>query len=120
MLIATLTPLGNAKASVQDRITIDGMIMSLLAILAVVYACKLLKPNKLVKFVSRHSIGFFFLSGSIPFVCLKIVEHFVPAGATAFFISLTLSVVTALIAVYVLNKYFAFLFDIRKLKITKF
>ncbi len=114
-LIMDFTAVGSWKVSVLVGIEWKGFILSLIAIFVIVFLCKLLKPVRLVTYVSRHSIGFYFLSASIPFVFCTVVNKIPALYSFGFFISFIGSFLAALLVVYLLNKFIPFIFDLRKL-----
>lgn len=114
-LIMYFTAVGSWKVSVLEGIEWKGLILSLVAIFVLVYMCKFFKSFKLVTYISRHSIGFYFLSASIPFVCCNITDKILSIGSLGFFISFIGSFLAAFVVVYLLNRFVPFVFDLRKL-----
>ena len=108
-------PWGAINASVQRGFNFSGVLFTLLSIISLIYICKSFCQNNFAKFVSRHSIGFFFLSASIPFVWCRITESCLPSGSVSFIIGVIGSFITSLIVVFLLNKFIPFVFDLRKL-----
>lgn len=92
-----------------------GFSVSMISILSVISLCKRLPPNSIVQWVSRHSIGFYFLSAAVPFACIRICNLFLRPGYLSFFCQMIISFAIAYLFTYLLNKIVPFLFDIRKI-----
>lgn len=103
------------KFSALTGLNVEGFFMSLLAIVTIIYLCKYFKAHMLVKYVSRHSIGFYFLSASIPYVSCMVVEQSFPLGSIAFLVEFAISFTGAVLAVYLLNRFIPWIFDFRKI-----
>lgn len=105
--------------SVIFGLDLGGFLISLLSIIALIYVCKYLRSFSLVRYVSRHSIGFYFLSASIPYVSCYIVEKYVPTGSIGYLLEFVMSFNCALLAVFLLNKFLPWMFDLRLLRFSK-
>lgn len=103
------------RMSTWDGINAFGFSISIISILSVIGICKSLPPNSVVQWISRHSIGFYFLSAAIPFTCIRICNLFLSPGNLSFICQMIISFVMAYISVYILNKIAPFLFDFRKI-----
>lgn len=97
-------------------ISIFGFCVSIISILAVISLCKQLRHSEIVQYISRHSIGFYFLSAAIPFVCIRVCDLFLKPGALSFMCQMISSFIVALCLVYILNKYVPYIFDLRNLR----
>lgn len=101
--------------STWDGINTFGFSVSIISILSVISLCKRLPANYMVKWISRHSIGFYFLSAAVPFICIRICNLFIPPGSLSFICQMIISFAVAYLLVYLLNKIAPYLFDIRKI-----
>lgn len=108
-----------ANVSVISGFDYIGIPFSLISIFGLVYLCKKLSNVNAIKYISRHSIGFFFLSSSVPFVWCKMIERIFPIGVVGFYIEFIGSFLTAWIVVFLLNRYVPAIFDLRKIKFKK-
>lgn len=96
-------------------IDLDGFVISIISILAVITFCKPLTKHKFVKYISRHTIGLYFLSAAVPFLCIRICDRFISEGAVSFMVQFILSFVLSWITVYLIDRYLPFIFDLRLL-----
>lgn len=101
------------KTSCLSGVNIWGISISLFAILTIVYICKMMRNYLLVKYISRNTISFYFLSALVPFVCCKMVDYILPISFIAYIVEVLLSFSIALFVVYLLNSFIPFLFDLR-------
>ena len=113
--LAINKPFGSATATALIGYDFQGVLLSLLSIFALIYIFKVFPQVKAVKYISRHSIGFFFLSAPIPFAFCKILEHFLPRGMFAFLIGVIGAFCTAWLLVYIMDRYMPFVFDLRSI-----
>lgn len=108
------------KFSVIFGMDLGGFFISLLSIFALIYLCKYFRAASFVRYVSRHSIGCYFLSASIPYVSCFIVEKIVPVGSMGYLLEFAMSFTGAILAVYLINKFLPWMFDLRLLRLRKF
>lgn len=81
-----------------------------------VYICKKIAINTLLRWVGRHSIGFYFMCGGIPnIVALLMIKLSVEINFYSYIIGFIVSFVITYISVWFLNRYLPFLFDMRLL-----
>ena len=118
-ILATIEPFRHATSSALFGYNAPGLFLSLLSIFALILIFKMFPLVKAIKYISRHSIGFFFLSAPLPFVWCKIIEHFLPTGMFSFYIGVIGAFCTAWLFVYIMNRYMPFLFDLRCITINK-
>lgn len=94
----------------------SGILISLLGIIYLIYSCKLISKSALLDYMGQNTLGLYFMSGALPVVLSIIINKVMPVvnllGLTVVFIS---STIIALSAVYLMNKYIPFIFDLRKL-----
>ena len=94
-----------------------GVVTSAVACLLLVWLCKILPEIKPLTFIGQNSIGFYFLSGALP-LTFSIIAHKAVSGNYAC-LMLTIwaaCLVVAYIAVAVINRWFPWLWDLRKVK----
>jgi hypothetical protein len=77
----------------------------------------MLPSNKLVTFVGRHSIGFYFFSGAVPNILAVVMLRlgFQPSYAITLLCSVV-SIIIVLPIIYFLNRLAPYLFDLRLIK----
>lgn len=93
-----------------------GLMMSIIGILMIVLICKHIKESQSMSWIGRHTLGLYFLSGGIPNVLSLAYLRFI--GEVTFISYLFISFISMLIAVYavvIIDKYTPFVFDIRKI-----
>lgn len=117
LLIAINVDLDRELMSTWAGINLRGFIISVISIFALIDLCKQLP--KFIQYISRHTIGFYFLSAAIPFLCIRICDLYIPLGPISFLIQFTLSFALAWLIVFLLEKYLPFIFDLRVLKSKK-
>ena len=103
----------HCPASCLTGVSLLGIVKSLMAILSMIYLCKILKNYKFVKFISRNTICSYFLSAIVPFVACKVSSMMLPNGFVAYVLTVVISFLVSCSLVYVLKKYLPFLFDVR-------
>lgn len=93
-----------------------GVCSTCMSSLLLISVFKICKPLKFIKFIGRNSIGFYFLSGSIPNV-LAIVFSNIRSESSSWVVILIsiISFCIAYIGVYIIVRFVPFLFDLRKL-----
>lgn len=102
------------------RCNVQGGLLILAGVSLIMSACHIIKKNFVMSFIGRNSIVFYFLSGVFPAFVGTIAQRFFPERIYAMTIIVTiLSLVLAWMASFVINKYFPFFIDLRKLKHTK-
>lgn len=102
------------------RCDLKGGILILAGVTLIVTVCHFIKENQFFAYLGRNSIVFYFLSGVFPAFVGTIAQRFFPERIYAMTIIVTiLSLVLAWMASFVINKYFPFFIDLRKLKHTK-
>lgn len=99
--------------SVLQGIDIVGVLVSILAIFSVVGICKLLTNNRIITWIGRHTIGFYFLSASVPFACVKLCKM-IP-NSVAFYLCVLLSFFISWALIWFIDRYIPFMFDAKKL-----
>lgn len=98
-------------------VNIPGIVLSLLSIIILIELCKLLPSSKLLNYVGMNTIGFYFMSGALPIV-LSMVMHRLMSSTNygGLFLVFLGSLGIGLVAVYLMNKFLPWLFDLRQLR----
>lgn len=94
---------------------IDGVALSLLSVFILVGLCKMMRRAKILDYIGQNTIGLYFMSGALPIVFSMLAGRFGAPnlfGLIAIFVG---SLATAVAAVYLMNRYIPFIFDLRKL-----
>ncbi len=111
--ISLFQPFHSSNYSVQFGFNLLGAVYSILSVLIVIMACKCCCYSGFAKYISRHTIGMYFLSAAIPFVWGKFIETFFVTSSLSFVLGVIGSFLTSAAIVYCLDKYVPFVFDIR-------
>lgn len=101
----------------DGNINILGIFMMIISTCILIYLCKMIPGNKLVTYVGRHSIGFYFFSGAIPNVIAIVMFRigFSPSPAIVLLCSV-ISIIIVLPISYFLNRWMPYIFDLRLVK----
>lgn len=93
-----------------------GFLTSTIACLLLVWLCKMLPEMKYLIFIGRNTIGFYFMSGALPVVLSLFVHKFLSVQSQIGFLLVFVgSFVIGLCAVYLMNRFVPWLFDLRVL-----
>lgn len=94
-----------------------GLFITLLGITFIVILCKYLPNFKVLSYIGRHSIVFYFFSGMLPASIGLIFQKIFPDRFYIITILVAIfSICIGLLLTYIINKYIPWLTDIRKLK----
>lgn len=94
-----------------------GIVMMLVSTWILVFICKHIPEIRLITYVGRHSIGFYFFCGAIPNILAMLLSRFgLASSITTTLICSLLSIVFACPIVYLVNRYFPFVFDFRLIR----
>lgn len=114
-IIVIKEPWGFVNGSVLTGIDYGGVLLSFMGIVSVLYLCVYLPSVKPIEFISRHTIGFYFFSASMPFCWCKIIERLLPTSSIAYMIGVLGSFLSSWVIVYMIDKYIPILFDFHKI-----
>lgn len=93
-----------------------GFLASAIACLLLVWLCKKLPEIKLLSFIGQNSIGFYFMSGALPISLSMLAHKFVAGSPVWMMLAIWVAcLVTAYIAVMIINRWLPWLWDLRKL-----
>ena len=105
-----------ALMGLGGRCNIKGGILILAGISLIVSLSHIIKENRILSYIGRNSLVFYFLSGVLPAFWGNVAQRFFPEKMyTVTIVVATLSLLLAWVATVVINKYLPFLIDIRKL-----
>lgn len=95
----------------------SGYLAGCFASILLIEICRYLPAIKVLTFIGRNSISFYFMSGGLPIVISLIVNRLygVPSWSGLIIVWLT-TVVLAYAITYILNIYMPWVFDLRRLK----
>lgn len=98
-------------------VNIAGIFISILATVSLIELCKRLPKSNVFNYIGQNTIGFYFMSGALPIVLSMVVHKAMPESnalglSIVFFGSMSIGYV----AVYIMNKFMPWLFDLRSLK----
>ena len=106
-----------ALMGLGGRCNIKGGILILAGISLIVSLSHILKENRILSYIGRNSLVFYFLSGVLPAFWGNVAQRFFPEKMYVVTIVVALlSLLLAWVATVVINKYLPFLIDIRKLQ----
>jgi surface polysaccharide O-acyltransferase-like enzyme len=93
-----------------------GLIAIVCGIILLVALCKRIRPNKMLSYIGKNSIVFYFLSGVIP-AMLGAIAHqlFADQSYGITLIITTIGVACGLMATYVIKRYLPYMVDLRVL-----
>ena len=124
LLLMYVLPLVFLNRHIQVLISMDdinaaGAVISLVSILLLLAVCKSIRGiNRVTNhldYIGKHTIGLYFVCGAIPKVLMKVLPKIIPKGTVFYMLAgFVLSFVLAEAAVFLLEKYTPFLFDLRK------
>ena len=98
------------------NLNILGIMLSVISILILIRICKLIPYVHLWNYIGKNTIGFYFMSGALPIVVSIIVKKFYPSPSIAgLLVVFLLSMFIAFCAVFLMNRYASWLFDLRVL-----
>ena len=94
-----------------------GFLTSCIACLLLVWLCKRLFEIRLLTFIGKNSIGFYFMSGALP-IALSLITHKMMDGVHVWMMLAVwiVSLLFSYIAVVLINRWLPWLWDLRKLK----
>ena len=98
-------------------VNIAGMFISILATLLLIELCKRLPKSNVLNYIGQNTIGFYFMSGALPIVLSMLVHKIMP-GSSAMGLAIVFagSMGISYVAVYLMNRFMPWLFDLRTLK----
>lgn len=97
-------------------INVPGIAISLLATIILIVICKKIPFSTLLNYVGQNTIGFYFMSGALPIVISMEIQHLMPeSNAVGFVIVFSGSVGISFMVVYIMNRFFPWLLDLRLL-----
>ena len=98
-------------------VNIAGIFISILATVSLIELCKRLPNSNVLKYIGQNTIGFYFMSGALPIVLSMVVHKVMPeSSALGLAIVFAGSMGISYAAVYLMNRFMPWLFDLRTLK----
>ena len=98
-------------------VNIAGIFLSILATVSLIELCKRLPQSNVLNYIGQNTIGFYFMSGALPIVLSMLVHKVMPeSNALGLAIVFTGSIGIAYVAVYLMNRFIPWVFDLRTLK----
>ncbi len=98
------------------QVTPSGFVWSILGIICLIGVCKRLPEWRLLTFIGRNSILFYMMSGSLPFVIIRLVPFVSRDGIISVFITMVVSLAISGLLSALIVKYLPFIKDLRTLK----
>ena len=93
-----------------------GFALSVIGILLMVALCKHIPSSGLIRYMGRHTLPLYFLSGGVPNVLAIIsVKMGIVTNLITYLVLCVLSIIIALIGTIVIERYIPFLLDLRLL-----
>lgn len=96
-------------------VNIPGIFLGLLSTIILIEFCKFMPMSKLLNYLGNNTLGLYFMSGALPIVSSMVVNKFLPTNFYGLMIVFVGSLTFALVAVYLINKFTPWLFDLRLL-----
>lgn len=97
------------------KINIYGVILSVWGSILLIELCRHIPQKNWLSFIGQQSIGFYFLSGALPTVISMLLNKYMKENFIVLIMIFLLCMLFSYIIVYLLNRYFSFLFDLRRL-----
>ena len=101
-------------------LNIQGVVVGTLASFLLVCICKKILYLRILEYIGKNSIGFYFLSGGVPTILSLLTNRMIGEpimmGLVIVFIG---SVIVSFAVVYILNRYLPFVFDLRKFSVKR-
>ncbi len=98
------------------NINIYGFITIFLGIMFILGISKLIPQNRILNYIGKNSIVFYFFSGMIPAIVGKLFQQIFPNKLYVITLLVaSVSIALGMIAVWIINKYLPFLIDLRSL-----
>ena len=113
--VVSLFGVNNIKTSIAAcNVNLIGVIISILGIIILIEVCKKIRTSRLLSYIGKHSLGFYFFSGSVPAVYSVIFRRLnIEINYGIFIILFIISLITSTFTVYILNRFVPFVFDFR-------
>ncbi len=93
-----------------------GIVGTIIAILLLIYATNKIKKNKIIEFIGKNSIIFYFLSGISPIVVSTITCYLTEKKTYAIYVLVTIiSLLVSSFVSYIISRYLPFIIDLRNL-----
>ena len=90
-----------------------------IGIYGLIFICKKMPLTSISCYFGRHSLGLYLISGAIPNVIAVSMLSLLPKSIGTTFLIWLMSMLIGMVAVFFMNRYLPFLFDLRLLKSKK-
>lgn len=101
--------------SMQD-VNVAGVIVSVVGTIVLIEICKWIPKGRLLNYIGKNTIGFYFMSGALPTVVGMGMHHILSQNSLLGLVVVFLTSTTiALCATYFINRFLPWLFDIRQI-----
>ena len=113
--------IGDEDCMLVSMLTITplGIIPALISVLLLIKLCKIMPYNMIISFIGKNSIGFFFLCSGVPLLSSVVFHKFVPGEPVwGLFLTFFVSMGFSYGVVQVLIRWFPWVFDLRRKKIS--
>ena len=97
-------------------VSLLGFLWSMVGVLCLVETCKWLPKTAVLTFIGRHSILFYMMSGSLPFIILKLTPVAAFGEALSIIITFLISLAVSGLVSFIIVRYLPFLKDLRAIK----
>lgn len=99
------------------ELNVPGICISALGIIVLISLCKKLGNSRILTFIGRNSMVFYFFSGGLPVVLSMIAGKLIPgAPLLGFLLVFTLSLVLSFFGAWFIGKFLPFLLDLRLIR----
>lgn len=107
---------GKARCNtINADVNFLGIIATCLSSLLIIELFKNFRPLNTITFIGRNSIGFYFLSGSIPNIVALVCKRTITCADNMIYLLVPISFCIAYICVKIIVTYFPYLFDLRRI-----
>jgi hypothetical protein len=99
------------------ELNVPGICISTLGILLLIGLCRKLGNSRLLTFIGRNSVVFYFFSGGLPVVLSMLAGKLLPnAAPLGFFLVFLFSLLLAFLGAWFIGRFLPFLLDLRLLR----
>ena len=93
-----------------------GIVTTLLSCLLLIVLCKCLPENKIMNYIGKNTLGFYFMSGALPFVLSMLAHKLIFLGHLWVMFAVWIAcLIVAYIIVMIINKWLPWVLDLRLL-----
>lgn len=94
-----------------------GIVTTLLSCMLLIELCKHLPENRVMNYIGKNTLGFYFMSGALPIVLSMLAHKMIPGSHLWLMLFVWVAcLVMAYVVVMIINRWLPWIFDLRLLK----